>query len=230
MALRQLSSVDPTPDFRRGYVLYETAPQPGLPTVYHTMLVRSAKLRTPKDARVQVQVADMTLDGIRFGQEWDPKWRVSNSCHLGSLEEPGAAEHARVLEVLETLRPRPSVRDEPVGVYSLSGHAVFKLDPANPRREIFHCSCASLIEWCFEEALGVDLVAEESLPMYDAARVREAFCPEMEMTAVKRQLAAWGLDPEGSWPLLLPAQQMRAFRMAPAELPRAALYDDHPIT
>ena len=229
MALRQWSSVDPIPELMPGYVLFETAPQADLPTVYHAMLVRSEQLRTPNRAAEQVQVADMTLDGIRFGENWNPKWRLSSSCHLGSLDQAGAAEHIRVLAVLETLRPLPSVRDEPVGVYSLSGHAVSKLDPANPRREIFHCSCASLIEWCFEEALDVDLVTEENLPMYDAEQVRAAFCPNKEMAELKLQLAGWGLDPEGIWPLLLPAQQMRAFRLSPTELPRTATHEDHPI-
>ena len=140
------------------------------------MLVRSAQTPKTEDG-IQAQVADMATRGIRFGTPWPVFWPLGRSCYVGSLNQLDPVEHVGVIGMLETLRPSPSAIGGVIGIYNLSGHAVFRRDPANPRKRRFHCSCASLVEWCLEQ-MGFDLVSEESLFVYDAELVRSIFCPK----------------------------------------------------
>lgn len=123
--------------------------------------------------------------------------------------------------------------------YSLGTHGIEVPDPSNPDETIpgVGCSCASLVEWCYEQA-SVDLVAEESLPRYTLQEVHAQFCPRhprlgrpsFTLEQVSQKLVEWNLSPsEAPWPLLLPAQQMHAFSKGVDALPHCATKADHPF-
>lgn len=209
---------------RMGHALFDTRTFPGAPSTYHVMLVASNTVDSTRGFRVRI--ADMAPP-LRFGDEPTERRLHGTSYYVGWSNDLNDEDSRQVLAAAYSLRGRPPSADGSTGIYWLATHGVQVTDPNDDSGSIStpHCSCASLVEWCYSK-VGLDLVHEDSLPTYSVEDIHATFCPyHSSLDEVRKQLKIWGLDGAGPWPLLLPAQQMMAFRNG---CPRDALKDDHP--
>lgn len=223
MSLRRWDTNNPPP-VRLGYALFHTRIFPELPATYHAMLVASETIDATRGFRVRI--ADMGPP-LRFGDEPTERRLHGQDYYVGWLNELDDEDYQQVLAAAHSLRGRPPSAQGMAGSYWLGTHGVEITDP-NDEDGTFatpHCSCASLVEWCFSKA-GRDLVQESTLPLYSAEEINTTFCPYLpNVDEVREQLAIWGLGGAGPWPLLLPAQQMKAFQNG---CPYRASKGDHP--
>ena len=212
---------------RVGYAIFDTR----RPT-YHAMLVAAESLVHSAAGTAQVPICDMAPP-LRWGDSPRARHRLSSHSYVAWLEELSGDDYDRICAAAESLRARPPSASGEPGVYWLGTHGVEFADANDDEAESppqpAHCSCASLVEWCYE-TVGVDLVAAATLPQFSLEEIRLLFCPTVSPNEVADHLATWGLDGPGPWPLLLPAQQMHAFQQPLAALPYHAVPDDHPFT
>jgi hypothetical protein len=183
------------PRIREGYVLFSTRIVPRLPQSYHAMIVFSATVESETGARVRI--CDMAPP-LRFGIEPGAFHRLQQNSYVGCFDDLPTEEYRQVLAAAYSLRDRPPNPDGTYGVYWLGTHGVDVPDPNDPGASIKapHCSCASLVEWCYEE-IGVDLVFANDLPHYSSSEVKSLFCPWISEEELFERLETFGLPAPG---------------------------------
>lgn len=219
-------SVEHPPLIGEGYALFCTQLTRHRPQSYHAMLVVTKAV--DPEIGAQVRICDMAPP-MRFGDQMTDVHHLGEYSYVGSLDHLTTRHYQQVLAAAYSLRGRPPNANGSYGTYWLGTHGVDVEDPNDPGSFLLapHCSCASLVEWCYEQ-IGVDLVSARHLPAYSASEVRDLFCPWMSKERLLKSLGSVGLSGDGPWQLLLPAQQMRAFASDPETLPYRSSKADHP--
>ena len=218
------------PTYHAGTVIFDTRLLEGI-RCYHAMLVRPGAARSTEDGRSEVPVSDMTSRGIRWPE--DDFWHtLHEDCYVGVFPEVDGETIREVIEEMRALRRDPDAIGTPE-VYTVACHGIHEVAPNDPTHFLpgIHCSCASLIEYCYEQVgENLDLVREATVPLLDAENLWRLLVPGSPFTPRVRRILArtCGLTDEGPWPVLLPAYQMRAFANGFAQLPHNAALEDHP--
>ncbi len=219
------------PALRRGYAAYWTRdPQ------YHAMIV--AETRASSDQGLLVKVFHMGPPMASEGTGGHPH-KLTERSWIGWIPDWDASGHDRVCAeismVEQKIPPTPAGRNR-WHHYDLGAHGVEEFDANDPGEAVVtRCSCASLVEHCYEMA-GRDLVNEEHVPeltMLDElidvlARNRDARVKEL----IRQKFLEFEEEagrPIAKWPcrVLLPAYQMRAFQEE--SYPRKPSMTDHPF-
>lgn len=225
-------------NLQEGQALFDTTVEGRPLQTYHAMLVSAQRGEALTAAEGPCVRVTHMMPPLVFGERPEATWPVSTKTYQGYLPEFEEENYRRVSDAMRDVEGRAATAEGNDNHYSLASFGVDVPDPNNPGQflDAPHCSCASLVQSCYQKA-GVTLVRRESLPNYTAAEILEQFCrrdptgqPELSEKIVRRQLGKWGLPKdEESWPLLLPAQQMRAFQKQTHELPHQANKGDHPF-
>lgn len=219
-------NVEHPPLIREGYALFCTRLATRRPRTYHAMLVVS-KFVDPENG-AQVRICHMAPP-LGFGDQPGDVHHLCEYSYVGALDRLTTRHYQQLLAAAYSLRGSATNANGSYGTYWLGTHGVDVDDP-NDRGSFLlapHCSCASLVEWCYEQ-IGVDLVNSADLPAYSALEVRDLFCPWISEERVLKTVGSFGLSGDGPWQLLLPAQQMRAFAAPSESLPYLASKGDHP--
>lgn len=102
----------------------------------------------------------------------------------------------------------------------LGGDAVDSMTQKERRRRF---SCATFVQCCFREGIGVELVDEAALPPTPETTLRRVWGRDEQI----RLARATGLRGEGPWPILLPAHLLHALdRDDPRATPYVPREDD----
>jgi hypothetical protein len=213
-----------------GSVLFDITLPPNYVRCYHGMIIRLPPIQRQAD-ETDVPISDMTCDGI----QWPVKnvmHRLHDKCFVGVYQDESGEVARQVLEALRSLRTDPTATGERE-VYVLASHGIRQPDPNDPSRDMpgIRCSCASLIEYCYEEA-GADLVDRDQVPELTLEDLRVLLVTDARISRelLRRQLREWGLKGDEPWKVLLPAYQMRAFEKPRSLLPYAPTAKDHPYS
>ncbi len=231
MALEQWSRTG-TPAYVAGTVLFETRDLArDLPHCYHVMLVSHGTAQSGPAGTVNIPICDMTLGGIRYPQE-ECTHKLRSSCYFGYLPALSPESTRQAIEALYSLTPTPTAVGQPE-TYTLGTHGIHAEDPNAPGEYLtgIHCSCASLIEWCYECIdSNIDLVSESHIPAVSIQNLWEKFMRGLPFDSeeAEQKAAEWGLEGTGPWKILFPAYQMEAFRRE--TIPHRASMEDHPYT
>ena len=197
------------------------------------MLIREGSAQSGPGHSVRLPICDMTLGGIRYPDDQPaPFHKLRPGCHVGILPELDAESAQEAVEAIRSLISDPSVSGDR-GIYSLATHGIFEEDPNAPGEFIagVRCSCASLVEWCYEQiGKDADLISEAVVPEQTAEQLWQKLMRGAPFNAEEaaERLVGWGLSGPGPWRVLLPAYQMRAFQQARGILPYAPTLEDHP--
>jgi hypothetical protein len=223
MALERWAQGALNPKYCAGTVLFDITRPGGNFRSYHVMLVRDGITQTGSSGKIEVPISDMTGKQIQW-PDHNAWHELHTECFAGYFPELTMEQTREALEELCRLR-RTQTATGPE-FYTLATHGILQDDPnapGNPGVSI-SCSCASLIEHCYEKS-GVDLVRADRVPPITAEKLWSLVGNGTAFRGVHRDiLARWGLVGDGPWPVLLPAYQMRAF-----DAPLSSLSEYQPV-
>lgn len=214
MALDRWTPEAMNPSYPAGSVLFDITLPPGAIRSYHVMIIRDGMTRTSSDGVVELPISDMTGRTTLIRWPDQDSWHsLHPDCFIGYFPELTAEETREALEELWSLRSDPKATGGEF--YTLASHGVWQEDPNASGNDLpgIRCSCASLIEYCYEQiARKVDLVNADRVPKVTAEELWNLvgdggpFGP-----VIARIMRGLGLEGEGPWAVLLPAYQMCAF-------------------
>lgn len=188
--------------------------------------------------------APKTTDVCHVGLVNDIEFEVSAGCELAVMQmgppmaiAPPDIMTATVGGRILTEEERVFVDDWLADMATRTSDVTYIAHPASSlitdavsKRPIgFRFSCAGFVQFCYRDAVGVHLVAEDVLPDVDRDTVVHVWSHVIPSNwsdaVVNRALRSFGVQGGGPWPLLLPGYLIHALALEREDLPLMAVVE-----